>query len=359
MCATPSAPDEQQEKQPKFIISYDDLQYINDINWYLELQIVQRKSSKINIDNWSPKVRKWYLSMFDPCKNERGALCLDAEGQALLNRMDDSYFDTMQSMSEYSDRNEVLICAYLRSITSECEYDSIPKIIFAKCRSYYHPSTDAHKNSTHLSHLSQIDNSFYLNVYDMQNSMEYNVNVVNMMKHNTNMNREESILLTVDNASIPKWIQKQFANELINASISPNDNDLSLLFVKSVEWDNYVIIVDNQHVNGYNFAIPCGTDIVSEMYGMTKNNILCIDDEQNLCDYSIDADEYNKFTVDGTAYYAAIPSHSKQDSIGCGVCTFDHGTKMFMVCCCLPSYLLKMNVFYFQSLLNANECLQL
>lgn len=300
------------------------------------MQIMRRRPNNINLGNFADQIQKYYAAMFDrfDLKNVRGALCLDTDGRALLHRIDHSF---EEQTCAYTDRCELLIVGFLKTMSNKKDN----AIFYEECRRFYHPPLDPHKNLKYLSHLSLIDNGWRLSLYEMKRAKECNVSIVNMMENDaaTINNKQESILLTVANASIPRWIRQQFEQKLAGTTIgdaNSNNNDLTLLFVKSIEWDNYLIILDNALANGYNFAIPSGVDIVSQMYAMsTDTNILCIDDENEICDYNVDADTYRKFQMDGTAYYgkaSSIPSHSLQDSVGCGVCTFDHGTKLFMVC---------------------------
>ena len=65
------------------------------------------------------------------------------------------------------------------------------------------------------------------------------------------------------------------------------------------------------------------------MYSYSNTNILCLDDENEICDFNTDLDEYNKFNIDSSkSYHGEIP-RCKLESIGYGIITFDHGRKMF------------------------------
>ena len=319
---------------------------MEEINWMFNVEIQKRRPSmdllvickQFEVDG-SDTVYKWLNRIFDnkDTRDSRGQLAMHDIGKLILDKIDDLYFKYHCNNNkgyEYMNRYEILINGYLKwinnTLLNDRKVEIIPNIIYKQCENYYNPSVDPHINQTHLSYLSVIKNGFDLNLYDMKLDKLYNVNIKNIDVDNTTNINQQSILFMVKNASIPLWILDQYQTKLTDSdtNICKSDKDLSLLFVKSVEYDNFVIIIDNKYENGYNFQIPSGTDIVSEMYSYSNTNILCIDDENEICDYNIDLDEYNKFNISGESYHGKIPK-TKLDSIGYGLCSLQNGQKMF------------------------------
>eukprot|EP01083_Nonionella_stella_P037482 102174_1 len=329
------SPSKQSKSTPKWNLCFKDLSYCEDILWLVEFEIHKRKPvTGVYELGKSDAMGKWLVNMFDGCMFARTNLCLNNEGQEILNKIDEMYWSSRSDRvdsSSYVNRNEILVVGYLKYISLSSD---IPHTVSEQCQLYYPAESlsGVHRNSTHISHLSVINNRFKLNLYDTKRDQVCHIDVHNI-KGQHNKHNNESILFMVQNTSIPHWITDQYKDEWmdLNLNIYRNREDLALLFVKSVEYDNYVIVIDSGggYDHGYSVAMPSGTAVVSDMYSCSNRNILCMDDESVMCDYNIDLDEYNPYVMTGDTYHGALPKRCAQNTFGCGIVAFDDGNTVF------------------------------